>query len=295
MADAKLLEGRKLAEKLLQAIEKEIKRLTASSAEKRDDTAPTMVALSVGNNQASEVYLKSQKKIAEKVGIRHLTKSFKETMKEDALIQEIEQLNNDPSIHGIIVQMPLPQQIRIGRILDVISPEKDIEGVHPYNLGRLVLKKNIFVPCTAHAVMELIDATGADLYGAEVVIVGAGKVVGRPLALLLMERMATTTVCNIGTSEKKRLETHVRGADVLIVAAGKANLIPGEWIKEGSIVVDVGINHCGGKVVGDVDFEGARKKAAYITPVPGGVGPLTVTILMRNVLTAYQLLKGFHE
>ena len=178
--------------------------------------------------------------------------------------------------------------------MNAITPEKDIEGVHPYNLGQLVLKKNIFVPCTAQAVMELVESTGMNLYGAEVVIVGSGKVVGRPLSLIFMERMATTTICNIATSERNLLEDHVKKAEVLIVAVGRPGVIPGEWIRGGSIVIDVGINRVNDKIVGDVDFEGARMKASYITPVPGGVGPLTVAILMRNVLTAYKIQRDLH-
>ena len=288
MTEAKLLEGKKIAEELLKVTEREIKR----EAGKRDVPAPTVVAVSFGNSKASEVYLNSQRRIAEKVGIKHITKSLSETMPEDRVIKEIDLLNKDSSVHGIIVQMPLPQHVKIGRVLDVINPQKDIEGVHPYNLGCLVLKKNIFLPPTAQAVMELIDSTGVDLYGREVVIVGAGKVVGRPLSLLLMEKMATTTICNIATSDRHRLEEHVRRAEVLVVAVGKPGVIPGEWISKGSIIIDVGINRVGEKIVGDVDFEGARKEAAYITPVPGGVGPLTVAILMRNVLRAYKLQRG---
>ena len=177
--------------------------------------------------------------------------------------------------------------------MNAITPEKDIEGVHPYNLGQLVLKKNIFVPCTAQAVMELVESTAMNLYGAEVVIVGAGKVVGRPLSLLFLEKMATTTICNIATSERNLLEGHVRKAEILVVAVGMAGVIPGEWIRGGSIVIDVG-NRVNDKIVGDVDFEGARMKASYITPVPGGVGPLTVAILMRNVLTAYKIQRDLH-
>jgi len=292
MKEAKLLEGTHIAEKTLRKIEQEIKALSAPTIERTDYSPPTIVAISVGNNKASEVYLNSQKKIADKVGIRHIIKILKENIEEDTFIQEIEVLNNDNSVHGIIVTVPLPHHIKIGKVLNAINPEKDVEGVHPYNLGQLVLKRSIFVPCTAQAVMELVESTGVNLYGAEVVIVGAGKVVGRPLSLLFMEKMATTTICNIATFERNLLEDHVKKAEILIVAAGKAGVIPGEWVREGSIVIDVGINRVNDRIVGDVDFKGARMRAAYITPVPGGVGPLTVAILMRNVLTAYKIQKG---
>ncbi len=291
MKEAILLEGKKIAEKLLTEIEAEVKQLMAPSIEGTDYLRPTIVAVSVGNNKASEVYLKSQKKIADKVGINHIIKNLNENISEEELIKIIKVLNKDTSVHGIIVPIPLPKHIKISNVLDSISKEKDVEGVHPYNLGRLVLKKNIFVPCTAQAVMELIDSSGINLYGAEVVIVGAGKVVGRPLSLLLMEKMATTTICNIATFEKKHLLEHVGRAEVLIVAVGKAGVIKGDWIKEGSIVIDVGINRVGDKIVGDVEFEVARKRASYITQVPGGVGPMTVAILMKNVLTAFKRQK----
>ena len=292
MGGAKLLDGKKIAAKLQDNICDDVLASVRRVTTPQHIPSPKIVAVSVGKNKVSEIYLNSQKNVAEKIGITHEAKIFEDTIQEEVLIKHIRTLNDDDSVNGILIQMPLPEHIKMRKIFDVIDPEKDIEGVHPYNLGRLVLKRNIFIPCTAQAAIELIDSTGADLYGAEAVVIGSGKVVGRPLSLLLMERMATTTVCHIGTFDKKHLAEHVRRAEILIVAVGKAHLIPGDWIREGSIVIDIGINRIGDRIVGDVDFEAAKKCAAYITPVPGGVGPLTVTILMRNVLTAFKRQKG---
>jgi len=291
MHEAILLKGKEIASQLQSELTQRARTLTKQAGGGK----PSMVAVQVGENKASAVYLTSQKRVADGLGIVHRVDMLRANTTEADLIARVHALNQDQTVHGIIIQMPLPGHIRLGKVLNEIDHAKDIEGVHPYNLGRLVLKKNIFIPCTAQAVLALIDATGINLYGAEVVIVGAGKIVGRPLALLLMERMATITVCNIATSEQYHLEDHVRRAEVLIVAAGKAGLIPGDWIKHGATVIDVGINRVGEGIVGDVDFEGARTRAAYLTPVPGGVGPLTVTILMRNVLTAFSLHKGLFK
>jgi methylenetetrahydrofolate dehydrogenase (NADP+)/methenyltetrahydrofolate cyclohydrolase len=191
----------------------------------------------------------------------------------------------------MIIQMPLPQQIDYKKISQFILPEKDAEGMHPANIGKIVFGKARILPCTPAAVMELLNSTGIDLYGKEAVVVGHSEIVGKPLCLLLLEKFATVTVCHIGTSKAGKLEEHVRKAEILIVAVGKAGLIKGEWVKDGAIVIDVGINRVADKIVGDVEFEGAEKHASYITPVPGGVGPLTVTMLMRNLVEAARLQK----
>ena len=189
-------------------------------------------------------------------------------------------------MHGIIIQMPLPASIDYKKISQYIEPAKDVEGMHPANIGKLLFGKSKLVPCTAAAAMELINSTGVDLYGKEVVIVGHSEIVGKPLAMLLLDKFATVTVCHIGTSKAGKLEEHVKQAEILIVAVGKAGLIKGHLIKEGAIVIDVGINRVADKIVGDVEFEAAEKRASWITPVPGGVGPLTVTMLMRNLVEA---------
>jgi methylenetetrahydrofolate dehydrogenase (NADP+)/methenyltetrahydrofolate cyclohydrolase len=187
--------------------------------------------------------------------------------------------------------MPLPRHIDYKTVLLHICPSKDVEGMHPENLGKIILDKARVLPCTAAAVMELLSTTGVNLYGKEVVVVGHSEIVGKPLSLLLLNKFATTTVCHIATSDAGKLVEHVNSAEILIVAVGRANLIRGEWIKEGAIVIDVGINRVDDKIVGDVEFATAFDRAAQITPVPGGVGPLTTTILMRNLIEATKLQK----
>ena len=277
---AKLLEGKPIAEKIKEEIKKQIQSLNKK---------PVLASIQVGDNPGAEAYAKSQKKTAESLGIDYQFHKLEAGTSESALIELIQKLNSDKSVNGIIIQMPLPAQIDYKRISQYISADKDVEGMHPANIGKIVFGKANILPCTPAAAMELLNSTGVNLYGKEVVIVGHSEIVGKPLALLLLDKFATVTVCHIGTSQAGKLEEHVRKAEVLIVAVGKAGLIKGEWIKEGAIVIDVGISRVGDKILGDVEFETAEKHAAYITPVPGGVGPLTVTMLMRNVVEAAKL------
>ena len=279
---AKLLEGRPLAEKIKQEIKLEIESLKQK---------PVLASIQVGENAGAAAYVKSQQKSAENLGIVYQLHKLSENTSEDSLIDFIKKLNSDNSVNGIIIQMPLPASIDYKKISQFILPEKDAEGMHPANIGKIVFAQAKILPCTAAAVMELLKETGVDLYGKEVVMVGHSEIVGKPLTLLLLDKFATVTVCHIGTSKAGKLEEHVRIAEVLIVAVGKAGLIKGEWIKEGAIVIDVGINRVGDKIVGDVEFEAAEKRASWITPVPGGVGPLTVTMLMRNLIEALRLQK----
>lgn len=279
---ARLLEGKPVAVKIQDQIKVGIASLSKP---------PILASIMVGDNPGSEAYVKSQKKAAENLGIVYQLHRLGLDTTEAQLIDSIKALNADKGVSGIIVQMPLPSGIDYKKISNFISPDKDIEGMHPVNIGRIVFGKAAILPCTAAAVMELLKETGIDLYGKEVVVVGHSEIVGKPLALLLLEKFATVTVAHIGTSKAGKLEEHVRRAEVLIVAVGKAGLIKGEWIKEGAVVIDVGINRVGDKIVGDVEFEGASSKASWITPVPGGVGPLTVTILMRNLIEASRLQK----
>jgi len=277
---AKLLEGKPLAEK----IKEEIKNKVAALKNK-----PVLASIMVGENAGAESYVKSQKKVAEALGIDYQFSKLPADTTEAALSDFIKKLNSDSNVAGIIVQMPLPQAIDYKKISQFISPDKDVEGMHPANIGKIIFGKAKILPCTPAAVMELLNSTGIDLYGKEVVVVGHSEIVGKPLALLLLEKFATVTVCHIGTSKAGKLEEHVKKAEILIVAVGKAGLIKGEWVKEGAIVIDVGINRVADKIVGDVEFEPAEKRASYITPVPGGVGPLTVTMLMRNLVEAANL------
>lgn len=280
---AKLLEGKPIAEKIKEGIVASIKSLGSN---------PVLASIQVGENAGAKAYANSQKKTALGLGIEYQFQNLPADTTENSLVDFIQKLNLDKSINGIIVQMPLPAQIDYKKISQFIRPEKDVEGMHPVNIGKIVFGSSGILPCTPASVMELLKSTDLDLYGKEVVVVGHSEIVGKPLALLLLEKFATVTVCHIGTSKAGMLEEHVRKAEVLIVAVGRANLIKGEWVKEGSVVIDVGINRIGDKIVGDVEFEAAEKRAAYITPVPGGVGPLTVTMLMRNLVAATLAQKG---
>jgi methylenetetrahydrofolate dehydrogenase (NADP+)/methenyltetrahydrofolate cyclohydrolase len=277
---AKLLEGKPIAEKIKEEIRSEVAALKIR---------PVLASIQIGENAGAAAYVKSQAKVAESLGIEYQLHKLAAETAETHLIDFIQKLNLNKSVHGIIVQMPLPAGIDYKKISQYIEPKKDVEGMHPANIGKLIFGKAKLAPCTAASVMELINSTGVDLYGKEVVIVGHSEIVGKPLALLLLEKFATVTVCHIGTSKAGKLEEHVKKAEVLIVAVGKAGLIKGNLVKEGAIVIDVGINRVADKIVGDVEFEEAEKRVSYITPVPRGVGPLTVTMLMRNLVETAKL------
>lgn len=261
---ARLLEGKIVSDKIKEDIKIRVQSLKQ---------APVLASIVIGENAGAISYAKSQQRLAGELGIEYCLRALPQGAAESQIVQLIQELNNDQKVNGIIIQMPLPQQIDSKSISRYILRNKDIEGVNS--------------PVVA-AVMELIKISGVDLYGKEVVVVGHSEIVGKPLALLLLDKFATVTVCHIGTSKVGKLEEHVRRAEVLIVAVGKAGLIKGEWIKEGAVVIDVGINCVGDKIVGDVEFELASKRASFITPVPKGVGPLTVAILMRNLVEAAQ-------
>lgn len=281
---AKLLEGKIIASKIKENIKLEI-----VSLKNKYGVCPKLVSLQIGENSASEIYIKSQEKTARDLGINYELKKLSGDIKQDEFIKVIDLLNQDKSVNGIIIQMPLPQHIDAKFISRYISPLKDIEAMHPQNMGEIVFGTAKILPCTAASCMELLNSVPElELYGKEAVIVGHSEIVGKPLSMLLLNKFATVTVCHIATGKRGTLPEFVKKAEILIVAVGKAGLIKGEWIKEGSIVIDVGINRVEGKVVGDVEFEKASEKASYITPVPGGVGPLTVTILMRNVVEAFK-------
>ena len=281
---AKLLEGKSVALKIKENIKLEIESL-----KNKYGIAPKLVSVQAGENPASGIYIKSQEKTAKDLGITYELKKIDAGIGQDEFIKIIDSLNKDKSTHGIIVQMPLPQGIDAKIISRYIAPLKDIEAVHPQNMGEIVFGKAKILPCTAAACMELLNSVhGLELYGKEAVIIGHSEIVGKPLALLLLNKFVTTTVCHIATGQRGTLPEFVKKAEILIVAVGKAGLVKGEWIKEGAIVIDVGINRVEGKIVGDVEFDKAFERVSYITPVPSGVGPLTVTILMRNVVEAFK-------
>lgn len=274
---AKLLEGKILAEKIKAELKANIGKLSKP---------PVLASIIVGDNCGSQSYVKIQAKLAQELGIDYKLCPLSPDIAEDELIDFILKLNQDPEVNGVILESPLPLGIDYMRVCEFIQPEKDVEGMHPVNVGRMIFGRSRIAACTANAVMALLDSTGIDLYGKEAVVVGHSEVVGKPLAMMLLEKFATVTVCHIATSKADKLKSHVERADILAVAVGSPGLIKGDWVKEGSIVIDVGINCLNDKVVGDVEFEAAAKRAAYITPVPGGVGPLTVMILMRNLIEA---------
>jgi len=278
-----LLEGKAIAEGIKAKVKAEVEVLNA-----KHKRGVKLVAIQVGENASSAVYVKAQKKAAESLGIEYELKTLLQDTKQEAAQSLIRELNNDPGVTAIILQLPVPKGIDAKVLSNLISPSKDAEGMHPQNLGNILLGQYRIGPCTAMAVMELLESTNVKLYGKEAVVIGHSEIVGKPLSLMLLSKFATTTVCHIATGERGTLADHVKGAEVLIVAVGKAGIIKGDWVKEGAIVIDVGINRVNEKILGDVEFEPASKKASHITPVPGGVGPITTTILMRNTVELFK-------
>lgn len=248
--------------------------------------APGLAVILVGSDPASQVYVGSKRRSCEEIGIFSKSYDLPESTTEQALLALIDELNSDETIDGILVQLPLPKHIDSTKVIEAIAPHKDVDGFHPYNVGRLCQRIPTLRSCTPYGVMKLLETTGVNLYGKHAVIVGASNIVGRPMAMELLLGGCTVTVTHRFTQD---LESHVRQADILVVAVGKPEFIPGEWVKEGAIVIDVGINRgADGKLKGDVVFATASEKASFITPVPGGVGPMTVAMLMQNTLQAYE-------
>ncbi|MCT8760424.1 bifunctional methylenetetrahydrofolate dehydrogenase/methenyltetrahydrofolate cyclohydrolase FolD [Glaesserella parasuis] len=277
---AQIISGNKLAQQIKTQIFENI-----ASYVQQGYRAPGLAVILVGSDPASQVYVGSKRKTCAELGIYSESYDLPADTTETQLLSLINKLNNDEKIDGILVQLPLPEHVDTTKIIEAISPDKDVDGFHPYNVGRLCQRIPTLRACTPYGVMKLLETTGENLYGKHAVIVGASNIVGRPMALELLLGGCTVTVTHRFT---KNLENHVRQADLLVVAVGKPNLIPGEWIKENAIVIDVGINRIEGKLVGDVEYEVASQKAKFITPVPGGVGPMTVAMLMQNTLLAYQ-------
>ena len=247
---------------------------------------PSLAVIQVGDNKASSIYIKNKKKACEEVGIRFEHIKFNDTISEELVINEIKRLNNDISINGILVQLPLPLGFDEGKIINTISPVKDVDGLTYQNVGNLVLENDCLVPCTPLGVMELLKAYNVRLSGKNVCLVGRSNLVGKPLIQLLLRKDATLSICH---SKSLDIKNHTKQADVLIVAAGHPNLITKDMVKDGVVIIDVGINKEGNLLRGDVDFDSVSKKASLITPVPGGVGPMTVACLLKNVVKAYQI------
>lgn len=279
---AQLIDGKAIAASTRQQIAQRVAERAAKGLR-----APGLAVILVGNDPASEVYVSHKRKDCAEVGFVSRAYDLPSETSQAQLLELIDQLNNDTEIDGILVQLPLPKHLDSSLILERIRPEKDVDGFHPYNIGRLAQRIPLMRPCTPKGIMTLLQSTGLELKGLNAVIVGASNIVGRPMSLELLLAGCTTTVTHRFT---KDLESHIRQADLVVVAVGKPGLVKGEWIKEGAIVIDVGINRqADGKLVGDVDFVSASERASYITPVPGGVGPMTRAGLLENTLQAAEL------
>ncbi|AWW47889.1 bifunctional methylenetetrahydrofolate dehydrogenase/methenyltetrahydrofolate cyclohydrolase FolD [Polynucleobacter paneuropaeus] len=275
---AQLLDGNLLSKKLRAEIAARAAILTAKGVR------PGLAVIVIGDNPASQVYVRNKVKACEDVGFHSVLERYSAELGEEELLARIATLNADPSIHGILVQLPLPEHIAAERVLEAIAPEKDVDGFHVANAGALMVGKPEFKPCTPYGCMKIIESIDYPVRGARAVIVGASNIVGKPMAMLLLQAGATVTICN---SKTRDLAHHTKDADILVVATGKPHMVTGDMIKTGAVVIDVGINRLpNGKLCGDVDFDTAKYVAGWITPVPGGVGPMTITMLLMNTLEA---------
>ncbi|MDI6856223.1 MAG: bifunctional methylenetetrahydrofolate dehydrogenase/methenyltetrahydrofolate cyclohydrolase FolD [Candidatus Thermoplasmatota archaeon] len=284
---AKIIDGKKIAEEIQEEIKSEVSKL------KNEGVTPGLAVILVGENPASQVYVKNKSAACEKVGIYSETIKLAENTKEEEVLALIDELNENKKFHGILVQLPLPKHINESRVLNRIKPEKDVDGFHPVNVGKLVIGEDTFLPCTAAGIQQLLVRSGVEISGKHVVVVGRSNIVGKPIANILLQKKdnanATVTICHTGT---KNMSEFTKQADILIVAAGKAEVITGDMIKDNAVVIDVGINRVEDpvtkkhKLVGDVHFESASQRASLISPVPGGVGPMTVTMLLVNTVKA---------
>lgn len=276
---AKIIDGKTIAQTIRQEVAQKVQKRV-----EQGKRAPGLAVILVGANPASQIYVGSKRRACEEVGFLSRSYDLPDTTSEAELLKLIDDLNQDAEIDGILVQLPLPAGIDNVKVIERIHPDKDVDGFHPYNVGRLCQRAPRLRPCTPRGIVTLLERYGINTYGLNAVIIGASNIVGRPMSLELLLAGCTTTVTHRFTQD---LELHVRNADLLVVAVGKPNFIPGEWVKPGAIVIDVGINRLeNGKVTGDVDFDKASKHASWITPVPGGVGPMTVATLIQNTLQA---------
>ena len=287
-----IIDGKKISEKKLKGIEDEIKR--------RNWVGNIGLAvIIIGGRKDSTVYVRKKMEACEKVGIKSYKIELNTTVTNDMVCREIEKLNNDDNVHGILIQLPIPKHLNEEKILRKINFLKDVDGFHANNMGYLAMERRepLFIPCTPLGCLELLKEYNIEIEGKEVVVIGKSNIVGLPMSLIMMKEMATVTVCHIKT---KNIEEHTRRADILIVGVGKAHLVKKDWVKEGAVVIDIGINVLkdetrkrGYRLVGDVDYENVKSVASYITPVPGGVGPMTVCMLIKNTLKSYKNLNGY--
>jgi methylenetetrahydrofolate dehydrogenase (NADP+)/methenyltetrahydrofolate cyclohydrolase len=280
--EAKRLEGKTIAAELQQKIFEKIAVLTAAGNPK-----PSLVAIQTQEDPSAVWYINSQEKLAARLGIDFRRVTPDQVKGEKALIQKVKELSADKKVHGVFISMPLPEGIDSDKVLMAMDPQKDVEGVHPMSLGLIVLRRGKLIPPTAFAAYSLIKASGIMLRGKKAAIIGQSAIVGRPLQLLLGEARVTTFVCNTGTAEED-MKKIVAASEIVVACSGKPGLVKGAWIKPGAVVIDIGTTEVAGKLQGDVEFDEAVKKAGFITPVPGGVGPLTVTMLLQNLITAYE-------
>ena len=291
---AKLINGNEIAQQIREELKQETSRL-----KEKFNVVPGLVTILVGENPASVSYVTAKQKTSKELGFYSIQDSQPATIQEEELLKLIDRYNKDPKIHGILVQLPLPKTINETKILYAIDPRKDVDGFHPVNVGKLMIGEADYLPCTPAGIQQLLIRTGAKIDGAEVVVVGRSNIVGKPIANILLQKQkganATVTICHTGS---KDMSFHTKRADILIVAAGKPKAITADMVKEGAVVIDVGVNRIGmtpegkAKLCGDVDFEGVKEKASAITPVPGGVGPMTITMLMMNTVKAAKLAAG---
>ena len=283
---ARIIDGKAIAEQIKARV-----RVATDAFVAAGKRRPGLAVVMVGDSAASQVYVRNKRRSCEQAGIVSSAHDLPATTTEAELLSLIALLNADSAIDGILVQLPLPAQIHARAVIEAIDPAKDVDGFHPYNLGRLAQREPTLRPCTPYGVMEMLKVIGAKVAGLDAVVVGASNIVGRPMALELILAGATTTVCH---SRTRDLAAQVGRADLVVAAVGIPGMVRGEWVKPGAIVIDVGINRTAeGKLVGDVDYQPAAERAGWITPVPGGVGPMTVAMLMQNTLEAYQRRSGY--
>lgn len=284
---ATLIKGSEISKQIKEEMKKEISML-----KEKYNLIPGLATVLVGEDEASKVYVGAKEKACKELGIYSARIDLPADTKEEDLLSLIKKLNDNNKIHGILVQLPLPKHINETNILYAILPEKDVDGFHPVNVGKMMLGQPCFLPCTPHGIQELLRRSGIQTDGADVVVVGRSNIVGKPIANMLLQKKggnATVTICHTGT---KDIASHTRRADILIVAVGKPKMITADMVKEGVVVIDVGVNRLETGLVGDVDFESVKEKAKAITPVPGGVGPMTITMLMYNTVHAAKMLAG---
>jgi methylenetetrahydrofolate dehydrogenase (NADP+) / methenyltetrahydrofolate cyclohydrolase len=282
---ARLIDGKLIAFNVLQQVRQEVAELRALG-----HRPPGLAVVLVGSDAASQIYVRNKRRACDEAGLHSVAHDLPAATTEADLLRLVGQLNVDPSIDGILVQLPLPSHIRMRAVIEAIDPAKDIDGFHPYNIGRLLQREPLLRPCTPYGVMRMLQHIEVSIEGIEAVVVGASNIVGRPMALELLLAGATTTVCHTRT---RNLQQQVERAELLVVATGKAEMIPGSWVRPGAVVIDVGMNRLPtGKLVGDVEFKTAAQRASWITPVPGGVGPMTVAMLLQNAVESSRRLQA---